>query len=208
MVPPANADALVLDLSLRPYELLAAWRPGSRTLVLGVSQPALEGQRVVVGITVLGLGVAATITGRALVPRGHVLGFELELEPDATRLRALERLVEVAQGAPVAYRTRAPRLLAEVPAVVIGPRGPTRMTTFAISENGCGLAWTGPVPEVGVPMEIHLSAGSRVASFCGEVCWTAPSGRAPTVGVKFAAGDRTTWSRYFAELKAAGAPPA
>jgi hypothetical protein len=82
------------------------------------------------------------------------------------------------------------------------------MTTFAVSENGCGLAWSGPMPDLGDPLEIRLGAGSQAASFCGEVCWAEPSGRAPTVGIQFAAGDRARWGRMLAELKRAGAPPA
>ena len=208
MVTLRNDGEIVLELPLRPYELIAAWRGASRTLVLVVHQQVQLQARVQVRISVLGLGVSATITGRAVGAREHPFGAEVELEPDATRARALEALVEVAQGAPVTYRNRAPRWLAALPAVVFGARGPTEMWTFAVSENGCGLAWSGPLPDVGVPMEVRLGAGRQVASFCGEVCWTAPTGRVPTVGLKFAAGDRTTWVQILAELQRAGAPPA
>jgi hypothetical protein len=197
-----------LDLVLRPYELIAAWRPASRTLSLVVREPVAKRQRVHARISILGTGVAATITGRATSVRPHPVGVEADVEPDDVRLRAMERLVAIAGGERVAYQPRAPRLLASVPAVVESLRGPMLMSTFSVSTDGCGLAWSGPIPDIGSPMEIRLGAGKVVASFCGEVCWTAPSGRAPTVGLQFAAGDRRTWARILADLQRAGAPPA
>lgn len=208
MSPPPGTGSVALDLAVRPYELLAAWRPANRTLLLVVRQPVQKRQRVQARIGLLGLGVAATITGRASAVRAHPVGFELELEPDDTRLRAIERLVEVAGGARVSYQQRAPRLLATVPAVVFGTGGPTYMSTFSVSTNGCGLSWSGPMPDLGSPLEIRLGAGSQTASFCGEVCWTAPAGRAPTVGLRFAAGDARTWAKILADLHRTGAPPA
>ena len=208
MASPANSDAVDLDLALRPYELLAAWRPETRTLVLVVRDAVQKRQRVQARLSVLGTGVSATITGRARGARTHPVGVEIELEPDDIRLRAMERLVEVAGGGRVAYQQRAPRLLASVPVVIQGPRGPTFMTTFSVSTNGCGLSWTGPLPDLGAPLDVRLGAGGQSASFCGEVCWTAPAGRAPTVGLRFAAGDRRTWAKILADLQRRGAPPA
>lgn len=207
MPPPPNAGLIAVEVPLRADEMLAAWRPDSRRLSLALREPLQSRQRIAARIRAVGLGVEATITGRIVTARRERDAFRIELEPDDTRIRALERLVAIAGGTRVAYQLRAPRLLAALPAVVYDHRGPTYMTTFAVSGNGCGLAWSGLIPEVGAPMEIRLGAGNRVASFCGEVCWTA-SGRAPTVGVRFAAGERAAWERIFAELKHAGAPPA
>jgi hypothetical protein len=205
---PSTPGVVELDLVLRPYELIAAWRPASRTLSLVIREPVSKRQRVQARISILGMGVAATITGRAKAVRSHPVGVEADVEPDELRLRAMERLVEIAGGERVAYQQRAPRLLAAVPAVIESHRGPTLMSTFSVSPGGCGLAWSGPMPDIGSPMEIRLGAGRVVASFCGEVCWTAPSGRGPTVGLQFAAGDRRTWAKILAELQRAGAPPA
>lgn len=202
------ASALTLDLALRPYELVAAWRPESRNLVLVVRDQVAPRQPVQARITVLGAGVGATILGHAARTAPHPFGVELELAPDALRARTLERLVEVATGARVAYRTRAPRYLAELPAVVHRMNGAKRVTTFAVSEGGCGVAWGGAMPTVGTPLEIQLAAGQQVASFCAEVCWTAPDGAVPTLGLRFAAGDHAVWSRIIGDLKRAGAPPA
>jgi hypothetical protein len=57
-------------------------------------------------------------------------------------------------------------------------------------------------------VELHLGTEERFACFCGEVRWTAPSGRAPAVGVRFDAGDQETWAGLLADLRDAGAPPA
>jgi hypothetical protein len=210
MAARSNPSVLVLDLALRPYELLAAWRPDARRLGIVVNGPVQLGQRVQARVSVLGLGVAATILGRAVRADAAPLGAEIQIEPDELRLRALERLVEIAAGARVVYRNRAPRYLAEVPVLVYRDRHATRMRTFAVSEGGCGLAWAGPapMPSVGTPLEVHLGAGAEVASFCGEVCWTAPSGRAPTLGLRFAAGDHITWARMLDQIQQSGAPPA
>lgn len=208
MPTPSPERALTLDLALRPYELLAGWRPASRNLVLLVGEPVQPRQAIQARITVLGTGAGATILGRAARATPHPFGVELELEPDALRARTLERLVEVAAGARVAYRSRAPRYLAEVPAVVHPMNEATRVTTFAVSEGGCGLTWRGAMPAVGTPLEIQLGAGPQVASFCAEVCWTAPRGPIPTLGLRFAAGDRATWARIIMDLQRAGAPPA
>jgi hypothetical protein len=209
MPPPPNAGLVAVDIPLRPDEIIAAWRPDTGRLALAVRETLQSRQRVAARIRAVGLGIEATITGRIASVRRSADGLRIELEPDDTRLLALKRLVAIAGGKSVAYQLRAPRLLVTLPAVVYDHRGPTYMTTFSVSGNGCGLAWSGPMPEVGVPMEIKLGAGIRVASFCGEVCWTAPpSARAPTVGVHFAAGERSAWERIFAELKHSGAPPA
>jgi hypothetical protein len=207
MPPPSNAGVLAVDVALKPDELIAAWRPESKRLVLPLREPVASKRRIQVRLSAAGLGAAATITGRVVSARRHQDHFRVELTPDEPRLQAIERLVAVAGGAPVAYHRRAPRYLAALPAVVTGPIAPTYMTTLAISENGCGLAWSGPIPEVGAPLEIRLGAGSLVASFCAEVRWTVP-GRTPSVGVHFAAGERAAWARIIETLRRQGAPPA
>lgn len=201
MSSATNPGVLVLDSALRPYELLSRWRSTDRTLALAVREPVLKRQRVHARISLLGLGVAATITGRARTIHRHSVGLEVVLEPDQSRLRALEWLVEVAGGARVAYQPRPPRYHASLPAVVTGLTGPVFMNTLTVSENGCGLAWTGPTPDVDVPLEIRIGAGRRVANFCGEVRWTSPTGRVPAVGLQFAAGDRATWARILEDVK-------
>jgi hypothetical protein len=203
---PSSRGIIAVDLPLRPDELIAAWRPVPRRLALAVREPLQAKGRVALRIDVVGLGVAATITGRVASARKQGDVFHVEVAPDDGRVTALQRLVAVASGAPVAYSKRAPRLLATIPAIVYRPTGPTYMMTFAVSENGCGLVWSGPMPEVGVPMELRLGAGSQIAKVCGEVCWTAPAGR--TLGVQFAAGERTAWARMLADLRRSGALPA
>jgi hypothetical protein len=208
-MPPSSAGVISIDVLLGPEALLAAWRAEARRLVLETSEAARVQQRVAARITVRGRGVAATITGRVASARRDRGACLLELAPDETRLRALEQLVAVARGAPVSYQPRVPRLLATIPAVVHGPSGPTYMTTFSVSENGCGLAWSGPAPAaVGAELDVRLGAGSRSVTFRSVVCWTARSGSTTTAGVRFLEGARNVWASMLGDAERSGAPPA
>jgi hypothetical protein len=208
MAAGPDAEVVSVDVALRPDELIQAWRPDSRRLLLPAPELLPLRQRVAARIRAVGRGVAATITGRVARAGRHGEGFRIELEPDELRVRAVERLLEIARGMTVAYQPRAPRVLATMPAVVQGSAGNTYMNTFSVSENGCGLAWSGPVPAVGAAVDVRLGAGNRAASFRSVVCWTARSGRAPTVGVRFVSGTQSVWKMMFAELRRANAPPA
>lgn len=209
MQASATAGVFSMEVRLRPDELVAAWRPDSRRLVLHTREPLRAKQRVAARITAVDRGVAATITGRVASASRHENTHRIELVPDEMRLRALERLLAVARGEAVAYQPRVPRLLATIPAVVQGPAGPTYMTTFSVSENGCGLAWSGSDPAaVGARLDLRLGAGSRTVTFRGVVCWTARSGSTPTVGVRFVAGAKDAWAMMLGEARRSGAPPA
>ena len=209
MLPSPSAGVFPIDVQLRPDELVAAWRADTRRLVLRTHEPLRARQRVAARITAIGRGAAATITGRVGSVSRHDGAHSIELVPDEMRLRALERLLAVARGEAINYQTRIPRFLATIPAVVHGPAGPNYMTTFSVSENGCGLAWSGPVPAVlGTEMDIRLGAGTRSVTFRSVVCWTARSGSTATVGVRFATGTRSTWAMILTEVKRSGAPPA
>lgn len=203
------AGVVSIDVSLRPDELVGAWRAESRRLFLSTREPIRSQQRVAARIGVAGRGVAVTITGRVASASRVEDHLRVELVPDDMRLRALERLVAIARGEPVEHQPRSPRLLATLPAVVHGPAGPTYMTTFSISENGCGLAWSGPAPAaVGAPLDVRLGAGSRAITFRSVVCWTARSGSTSTVGVRFVAGARHAWALMLDEARRLGALPA
>ena len=207
-MPPASQPGLVsVDVVLRPEELAGAWRPESRRLVLPAKDPVRLQQRVAVRVTALGLGVAATITGRVVSAGPHGDRFQIELVPDEARMRAVERLVEVARGSAVQYQPRIPRFLATLPAFVAGPRHPpTYMNTFSVSQRGCGLVWSGPVPPVGAAMEVRIGAGSRAATFRTVVCWSSQAGRSATVGLRFVSGPQGVWATTLADLQRSGAP--
>jgi hypothetical protein len=208
MIASAQPGVVRLEVPFRPDELVAAWRPESRRLVLPAREPLRLQQRVAARISALGLGVAATIAGRVASASRHGDACRIELAPDDLHVRALERLLSVAAGQRVQYQPRAPRFLAAMPVVVYGPAGPTYMTTFAVSQNGCGLAWSGPVPPVGAPMDVRLGAGSRAATLRSVVAWTARTGRAATVGVRFVSGGHAAWAMMLGEVRSSGAPPA
>lgn len=209
MPPPPSAGVFSIDVRLRPDEIVGAWRTDVRRFVLQTREPLRVGQRVAARITALGPDIAATITGRVSSTSRHENVHRIELAPDELRLRALERLLAIARGEMVEYRPRIPRILATIPAVVYGPAGPTYMTTFSVSKDGCGLAWSGPVPAaLGAKLDIRLGAGSRAVTFRSVVCWTARTGSTSTVGVRFVAGPKDVWAMLLAEAERSGAPPA
>jgi hypothetical protein len=208
MPTAAQPGVVAVEALLSADELVAAWRRDTRRLVLPARDPLRVHQRIAARIIVAGTGAAATITGRVVSSSREETRHRIELVPDETRVAALERLVALARGEVVEHVPRIPRFLVTMPAVVHGPAGPTYMTTFSVSENGCGLAWSGPVPEVGAPVDIRLGAGQGAARLRGIVCWTNRSGRAAMVGVRFLSGARHAWAMTLAELERAGALPA
>jgi hypothetical protein len=207
MTSASNTGWARVDLALRPDEFVAAWRADSGRLLLSVPQPLRLQQRVVSRISLVGLGVAGTITGRAVSSSRSGDVHRVEIAPDDTRRLALQKLLAIARGEPADYRNREPRFLASIPAVVQGTGGNSYRTTVSVSAKGCGLAWSGPVPAVGEPIQVRLGAGSRAASFRGVVCWTA-SGRVPTVGVRFEEGPRGVWASMLTDVEGSGAPVA
>ena len=206
MPPSLHAPLVPVDIPVRLDELVGAWRPESRRLVLPTRAPFRLQQRIAARISAVGIGVAATITGRVVSASRNGNVHRIELVPDEARVRAVERLMEVAHGHKVAYQTRAPRFLATLPAVVYGPVPPTYMTTFSVSENGCGLLWTGAVPTVGVSMEVRLGVATWAAIFRSIVCWTGRSGHAATAGIRFVDGARNAWAMILTDVKRSGAP--
>ncbi|HET7825356.1 MAG TPA: PilZ domain-containing protein [Anaeromyxobacter sp.] len=206
MPPSPRSGVVSVDIPLQPDELIDAWRPESRRLLLTTKEPLRLQQRVVARITAVGLNVAATITGRVVSASRSGDHYRIELVPDDIRVRAMERLLSIARGEAVDDRTRAPRFLASMPAVVYLSAGPVYMTTFSVSENGCGIAWSGAVPAIGTPMDVRIGAGTQAASFRAVVCWTAKAGRTAMVGVRFVTGERNAWVTMLTDLKRSGAP--
>lgn len=201
-----SVTVVPVHVALEPHELVGAWRAESRRFLLATREPLRLQQRVAARITAVGLGVAATITGRVASASRHGDLYRIELVPDEARLRAVEKLLAIARGEPVDYKPRAPRFLATMPAFVYGAGGPTYMTTFSVSERGCGLVWSGPVPPVGTPLDIRLGAGTRAAAFHAVVCWSAQSGRSASVGVRFVAGAASVWTTMVTDVRRSGAP--
>jgi hypothetical protein len=208
MATASQQGVPLVDVPLRADELVSAWRAESRRFMLTTRDPLRLQQRVAARISLVGTRVAATITGRVVSSSRHGTHHRIELVPDDTRIRAVDRLLAAARGEAISHQPRAPRFLATMPVVVNGLGGPRFMTTFSVSENGCGVAWWGPLPGVGAAMDVRLGAGNKAASLRCVVCWIANSGRSATVGVRFIAGARAAWSSMIAEVKASGAPPA
>jgi hypothetical protein len=83
------------------------------------------------------------------------------------------------------------------------------MTTYCISEGGCGLKWSGPLPSVGQELGIRLATGVRVEGARGTICWLNPSGPSANAGVRLELTSTSgAWGRMFAEVARSGAPVA
>lgn len=196
-----------VDLPLRPEGLLAAWRAAERVLSLHLAPTPSLPVRLEARIAVVGLGAAATITGRVVKARRSDARLVIEVSPDATRMMALDHLLKVAASrTPVVYPPREERTLVTAPAVVLARSGPTFMFTVDVSRRGCALAWTAPLPLPGDRVGIRLGARNGDAAVVGRVRWVRPTGRAAVVGVHLEDGALDAWAGLHARLRASGAP--
>jgi len=82
MSPVSTTGLARVAVSLRPEDLIAAWRPDAGCLVLTLGEPLRLQQRVVARVTVVGLGVAATVTGRVVSSSRHGDLHRVEIAPD------------------------------------------------------------------------------------------------------------------------------
>jgi hypothetical protein len=199
-----------LDATLTPEELLAAWRPDTLRLTVPVEAPPRLGQRAALRLRLAGIGARSTVVGA--VASVHALGrrHRVELAPEEAGLRAVRFLLAAARGEHRALQERAPRFLVRLPVVVATESGEQLMTTWSVSEGGCGLSWSGPPPAVGRQLRLRLGPRARASDVWGVVCWSAPAGRSATAGLRLASSDPVppAWQELLAEAARRGAPRA
>lgn len=194
-------------VSLEPSEMLGAFRPDTMRLLLRVPAALPLRQKAAVRIQLTGLPVGATVVGMVVSVHGEGAQHRVELAPDAASLPALRLLLAAARGESIPMLDRGPRYLAQVPVVVSCEGRAIYMTTFCVSEGGCGLRWSGPLPKVGQEVSVRLSGTARGPDIPGTVCWLASSGSSPTAGVRFDAREAPgAWERMFADVARSGAP--
>jgi hypothetical protein len=198
------------NVVLEPSEMLTAWRAETARLVLPtLAAPQLR-QKAAVRIQIAGRPVGATIVGTIVSAHGDGRQHRIELAPDADSMRAIRLLLSAARGEPIPYMKRSLRYLVRLPVVVAAGGSDVYMNTFCVSEGGCGLKWSGPLPSVGQQLAIRLAAGARAEGVRGTVCWLSPSGPSPSAGVRLELDPAASvvWSRMFAEVARSGAPAA
>ncbi len=199
-----------LSIRLDPQELLSGWRAETGRLLLpAAAVPRLQ-EKVAVRVRLAGHVGAVTVVGTVVSAHRHGARHRLELAPDPASLCAVQLLAAAARGDVPRLPQRPPRYLARLPVrVALGGRD-LFMITSCISEGGCALRWSGPLPPVGEALRLRIGAGARSADLSGVVCWRTPPGAGATAGVRFvgSAGAASGWRALVAEAEAAGAPQA
>jgi len=194
------APALPEPLWVEMERLPQAWSQRDSRLMLRSSSAVRQGDALRVRITSKATGLDLTLEGSAATANREAGSWlvSMALDRDATAL--VERLLAVLRGEsdPIAHRK--PRYRLSLPAVVTSGSGKTFMNTVSVSLDGCGLAWSGPVPRTGSGIFVQLGSGSRGVSFRAMTCWARETARGTRVGVRFVGGDRTAWTELLAQL--------
>jgi hypothetical protein len=196
-----------LDVQLTAEGLLAAWRPQSGHLLLETSVAPRLGARLAARLRLEGTGLGATVLG-SVGSRLHAgSGHRIELAPEPSGLAALKLLMSAAEGRPVRFHDRAPRLAACLPAVLRSGGSLRYMDTHSVSREGCRLRWRGPSPDPGAPVALRIGAGPLATDLEGVVRWVTASHAHASVGVALVGGAaRAGWLRWLELVQEAGAP--
>lgn len=161
-------------LNLDPAQFLAGWRPDEGVLFVPTMSDGRVGDEVAVRIGIFGQTIRATVfgsislvrrVGRPTLPPGA------ELTLDRVSLPAAQFLALASRGERVVFRERAPRYVVERPLIVVRDATPIETKTINVSEGGCALAWSGPLPMVGEVVSIKLGVGLFTASARAVICW-------------------------------------
>ena len=195
---------LSLRILIEPSDLLSGLRQEGACLVLPApSAPRLR-ERLAVRVHLVGHRSGATVVGTVVSVHRHGGSFLVELAPDAGSLGAVRLLAAAARGEVRRFPERAPRYLVKVPVVVNWAGLDFYMTMFSISESGCGVRWSGELPEVGRALHLRLGVGHRAAGLEGVLCWKGGDGANPKAGVRLVGSGGADWARLVAEAARTG----
>lgn len=197
-----------VNVALDPAQMLDAWRADTSRLLLPTAAAPRLRQKAAVRIQLAGRPAVSTVVGTIVSVHAEGRGHRIELAPDAESLRAVRVLLAAARGEPVAFMKRSKRYLVRLPVVVASGGSDLYMTTFCISEAGCGLKWSGPLPAIGQRVTLRLATTGHNQGLRGTVRWLTSSGTLHSAGVRFdlGAAAMASWSRTFAEVARSGAP--
>ncbi len=166
-------------LNLEAAQFLAGWRPGAGTLFLPALSEGRVHDEVAVRIGIFGHPIRATLSGtislvrrvgRPSLPPG------IDLMLDRVSLPAASFLALAARGEQVTFRERAPRYVVEKRLLVMREGTGCEITTLNLSEGGCAVTWSGPLPMVGEVISLKLGDGFFASSTRAVVCWNAVDG--------------------------------
>jgi hypothetical protein len=198
-------------LNLEAAQYLAGWRPEASTLFLPALSDGRVGDEVAVRVGIFGRTIRATVFGTiALVRRmgRPSLPPGVELALDRMSLPAAQFLALAARGENVTFRERAPRYVLERTVFLARDGVEIEATTMNVSEGGCAVLWTGPLPMVGEVLGFKTGPGFFAASGRAVVCWNALGGATPrAVGLRVDPEGRAarTWRALCADAAKAGA---
>ena len=198
-------------VNLEGPQYLGGWRPETGVLFLPALSESRVGEVVAVRVGIYGQAIRATLFGKvALVRRvgRPALPPGVELALDKGSLPAAGFLAAAARGEPVSFRERSPRYAAERRVTASHGREQLETTTLNLSEGGCALRWTGPLPLVGDVLSLRLGDGLFAPTARAVVCWNQPGGAVErSVGVRVIAAGRAgkAWRSLVAEVGQSGA---
>jgi hypothetical protein len=178
--------SLVIPLHIRiaPAELIDAWQPQSKRLLLLVPRAVQLEDRLAAHIELGGQAVHALVVGTVVSVHAASGSRRIELAPDLESLGAMRLLNESARGETVRFRQRPRRFLVNLPVAVASRTGEQDMAALNLSRGGCSLRWSGPAPGVGQELRLRLGTRGRV-ELRGVVCWWWRLGSVTVAGVRF-----------------------
>jgi Tfp pilus assembly protein PilZ len=206
-----TAGVFSVSVNLEPTQFLSGWRPETGSIFLPAVSEARVGDQVAARIGIFGQTIRATVFGKVSLVRRvgrPALPPGVELSLDRTSIPAAGFLAMAARGEPVTFRERSPRFNSERRLSASQGQGGVEVTTTNVSEGGCALRWSGPLPLVGDLVQIKLGGSFFSPSARAVVCWNQPGADAErTVGLRVIAEGRAgkAWRALVGEIARSGA---
>jgi hypothetical protein len=200
-----------VSVNLEPPQFLAGWRPETGALFLPALSESRVGDEVAVRVGIYGQAIRATLFGKVSLVRRMgrpALPPGVELSLDRGSLPAAGFLAMAARGEPFNFKERSPRFGAERRLLVSHGDEPVQATSLNVSEGGCALRWTGPLPLVGDLVQLKLGSGLFAPSARAVVCWNQPGGPVErSVGLRVIAEGRAgkAWRALVGDVARSGA---
>jgi len=201
-------------LNLEPGQFLSGWRPEAGTLFLPTLSEARVGDDVAVRIGIFGQTIRATLlgsiglvrrVGRPSLPPG------VELTLDKASIPAAIFLATASKGEKVSFRERAPRYVIARPIRAVRDGLEVATDTLNVSEGGCAVTWSGPLPMVGEVLGLKLGRSFLAPRARAVVCWNSLGGEVPrAAGLRIIGGGRAgrAWRALAVAASRTGAPTA
>jgi len=200
-------------LNLEAAQYVSGWRPEGGTLFLPALSEGRVHDEVAVRVGIFGQEIRATLFGKISLVRcvgRPSLPPGIELAVDPVSLPAARFLALAAQGEKVTFRERALRYVIDRRFIVTRDGTERETSTVNLSEGGCAVTWSGPLPMVGEVVSFKIAEGLFPSSARAVVCWNSVGGPLERcVGFRILAEGRAAraWKHVAAEAARSGARP-